>query len=268
MAQGGYPRLSKHEIRQIAQHHTNRFEQVVGSQTIAAEGFAFSLFYEQYAKPLLGVRLIDGVDIDQPDDGSEVLGRYIPSLDLIQISTIVGPGSADPRRAFTLWHEMGHAILHSYFKDRRLLGRETQSPRSTTSDHAAGRCNGDAEWQANVIAGMLGAPARWLRFAVYTALNCDKSIIFTSPTTYTIGRDHCSRVWCDSVDELAEAVARRIALRFGGLSVQSIAIQLKEERFVCSADTLCRRSPARTSLRQFRGGGVFSRSFQREFGET
>lgn len=117
--------------------------------------------------------------IEELEAGIEAEARYESGERAIVVSlsprTYEGLEADQPRARFTVFHEIGHAVLHG-----PLLIQLSRIPRDQVralarSENLARRSCEDVEWQANAFAAALAMPAKGLeRLARSGALTADR----------------------------------------------------------------------------------------------
>lgn len=73
---------------------------------------SFSSVYDNVVYPQYEIIVEEGCDLGVDDEGQKILGEYDPLSNIAYIDDAISEESNDPRRTFTLWHEVGgHGVL-------------------------------------------------------------------------------------------------------------------------------------------------------------
>ncbi len=185
-----------------------------------------SMIYPRYE-----VALVRDQNLGVTDDGSQILGEFLPMDNAALIDKSLFE-TGDPRRVFTTCHEvLGHGVLHGPFlrenakKYRRLLSTEA-SAGLIVGGFDFGRMN-TFEWQANTFAVNVIAPLNYVWCLWIMLFGANREIRYCGPGRYCLSFAGASLFVCaNSPFQLAWIIARKMQRFFWGLSAESLAYQV------------------------------------------
>ena len=153
------PKLSS-EIIAAAESLSLRYVEEL--RDLALLGISFDRFYESVIYPDYGIVLEEECDLGFDAHGSKILGQFEPASNRVYIDASLSRSLQDPRRTFTLYHEVaGHGVLQGEWL-RAEFGRVSQSGKLTTTEAMLDlKTVNVLERQANLFAAHVAAP-RWL----------------------------------------------------------------------------------------------------------
>ncbi|MFH1107665.1 MAG: hypothetical protein V1790_00495 [Planctomycetota bacterium] len=227
------PNLSELAIVKAAEALITQYTDLVGRDYVRRVGVWFDDLYDKVIYPEYEIELVDNEDLGSYG-GVPVLGRYdvIPKTANIDRSLRVGSG--DPRRTFTLFHEVGgHGVLQGEFLRRQLIGSRSPVSIVTTDDGLRGRTEGILEWQANVFAKHAAAPTWLVIEKVCETFSLKQPFRFVGRRKYGLyvrGTDLERRA--TTADELCRLIARQVQCYFWGLSLEALGYRIKECKLV------------------------------------
>lgn len=216
--------------KQLAKRADHLFMRIVNCPDSELLWFTYSFqwFYDEVLDPEFGVGLIDDEDLGFDDTGHKLLGRYDFRQNIIYVDKSLSPSSGDRRRAFTLWHEAAHAILHRDWMlehQEAFIGQRTQ----TCDDDLKWNPENRLEYQANIMAACLGAPSRLLYVHMMRVFGLNWDLRYRGPGDYTLTVSGTSRRYkVESFGHLCRLLAYHIKDRFGGLSEECLGYRIQQ----------------------------------------
>lgn len=225
-----HPALSRGQIIRTAEVLIRRHYDIVGHRA-ARLGLRFESIYDNVIYPDYEVELEFGEDLGyESGSGNKVLGKFLPHENVVFIDPILTPD--DPRRTFTLWHEVGgHAILQGAWLRSEL--RRIHTELHTTEADLSPTVESRLEWQANVFAGHAAAPTWLIAYAMRTAFGLNRPYRYIGPQSYWFPFPKGDRsVHCRSLNEVCRRIAYCIQRWFGGLSVEALSYRIEESSCV------------------------------------
>ena len=193
-------------------------------------GLSFDSIYEEVIYPDFGVELVEGADLGMDETGKKILGEYDPTSNTAYLDSVLGRDRGDPRRAFTLWHEVGgHAVLQGDWlrQEMRRIGEPTKV--ITTAESLNLYTVNQLEWQANVFAAHAAAPDWYLEHVLYDTYGLNRPIRYTGKGKYCLSVHHKPRFFTiESLQQLYWAIAVPIQFRFGWLSREALSYRISE----------------------------------------
>ncbi|MCA9078864.1 MAG: hypothetical protein KDA93_27825, partial [Planctomycetaceae bacterium] len=131
----------------------SRAEQFIGGYLNSIDrrevplGISFDVIYEDYIYPEFEIRLVENCQLGVDDTGCKILGQYETESNTVFIDECISAQTNDPRRTFTLWHEVGgHGVLQGEWLKKHLS-------RIITTDESIQITTSVAlEYQANLFA--------------------------------------------------------------------------------------------------------------------
>ena len=228
------PPLTHDEIMRRADAILSKYEAAVGRDSIIRDGMRFRDLYESVVYPDYEIELVEGVDLGVDADGYKILGVYDVEANTAFIDACIGPDSGDPRRTFTLHHEvLGHGVLQGAWLRKRLTDEE-RSPFVVTTEHSLSpRTIRELERQANAFAARTSAPPWLLDVAVFECFRPTKAFIYLGPTQYWLEAYGISRPYqVESLHDLCRCMALQVRRRFDDLSTESLAYRIADSSWV------------------------------------
>lgn len=226
--------LNRSTIQAEAESLFWRFVHEVGEQHVMNSGIVFEEVYVAVIFPEYKIDVQEGLDLGFAPDGQKILGQYDPIGNRVLIDACIGPCSDDPRRVFTLWHEVGgHGVLQGSWLRNEFERLRRTDPLVTTDLDIAPEAREWLERQANIFAGHAAAPLPLVNAMTHRTFRLTKPLFYFKPGHYWLdiaGRAH--RQYVSSFGDLCRAVARAIRHRFGGLSVEALSYQVQQSKLV------------------------------------
>lgn len=208
---------------------TQKYVEALGAD-VAIFGMNFDLLYEHVIYPDFGIVLEERASLGFDTDGKKVFGEFDPIANTAYIDADLAPEVNDPRRVFTLFHEVaGHGVLQgewirSEFDRVRTVGRVT-----TTEDMLDPRTTNILEWQANLFAAHVAAPTWLLAHWMQHRLHLHRPVCFTGRGEYCVDiAGHTSLYFADTIDDVYRRLASCLKPFFGGLSVEALSYRVAE----------------------------------------
>src|SRR5262249_12484155 len=152
-----------------------------GRADLVTRGLRFDDVYDDIIYPHYGIELDESRHLGADDAGKKILGCYEPTRNRALIDRSLRD---DPRRVFTLWHEVGgHGVLQGqWFRDQ--LNQRSFEAIVTTDASLAPDTVDALERQANIFASHAAAPS-WLVDAVIAKVfRPTKLFLFFGPCLY------------------------------------------------------------------------------------
>ncbi len=228
------PPFAHEEIVRQADAIISKYESAVGRDSLMREGMRFRDLYESVVYPDYEIELVEGVDLGVDADGRKILGMYDVEANTAFIDACIGPNSSDPRRTFTLHHEvLGHGVLQGAWLRKRFAD-EGRAPFVVTTEHSLSPDTiRELERQANTFAARTSAPPWLLDVAVFECFRPTKPFIYPGPTQYWLEAYGISRPFqVESLHDLCRCIALPVRRRFDGLSTESLAYRIAESSWV------------------------------------
>ncbi len=192
----------------------------------------FDDIYLTVARPDYGVDLVEMQRLGT-HNGAKIFGVYTAGKNVALIDECIGPDSGDPRRIFTLYHEVfGHGVLQGRYIRTQMIDALSAGIVVTAASLEAGM-ERRGEWQANRFGAAVGAPMALVEAAIQLRLGIRQPVVFAGPGTYWIRRDgRDCRFEIIDFDQFCKIIAGAIHDLFGGLSVTAISYRVAKSRFV------------------------------------
>lgn len=238
------PPYSRSEIIRTAEDLIRRYVAAVGREKILQYGMCFKDLYEHVVYPDFEIELIDGEAIGIGDAGGKNLGLFDVEGNTVFIDNSIGPHSGDPRRTFTLHHEvLGHGVLHGPWL-RSDIKRLRQAPFFVTTEASLDPAvMNTLEQQANLLAAHTSAPAWLIEAAIILCFRPTKPFVYFEPCEYWLDvRGQNRRYHVGSFNELCRLVAFHIRGKFDGLSIESLSYRVRECRWMADRSQRIRLS--------------------------
>lgn len=227
------PKLSKEEIRITAYRLLGQYRDAVSQDFQNLHAIEFFHFYKAVIAPIFGTVIVEDVDLPPTSDGIQRLGTY----EIAANRAIIALPVCDPRRTWTLWHEVvGHGVLHGpYF--RHILDEASRGGAiDVTAISISDQSRLEIERQANYLAASVAAPldlvTYWVR-RIFGIRKQDRPIRYTGAQSYTLSVNGKTLPFdISSHHDICRVVASKIRTFFGGMSVESLAYRVAETGLV------------------------------------
>jgi hypothetical protein len=225
------PAMSEQQIRWKAQSIFLEYVREVGESYLFSHGIDFDEVYDAVIYPRYEIELVKTEDLGVDDDGTEILGEFLPRDNTALISKRLFD-NIDPRRVFTECHEVtGHGILHGQFLRRNA----SKYPKLYTTEKVINK-TGDIwkkfntfEWQANTFAASFIAPAGYVLALYWKLFGAKKRVNYIGPGRYSFCYNgNTFYVNAASPYQLAWIIAKRMKHYFWGLSTESLSYKVLE----------------------------------------
>lgn len=233
------PPFSRQEIIRRATDLIRGYARCVGDD-FAMLGMNFDVIFEEYIYPEYEIELVEDQDLDVDENGEKILGLFQPEFNRVFIDPSL---KGDPRRVFTLWHEVGgHAVLQGDWLRREMNRIGMVRGIVTTAPMLTPQAEGILERQANLFAAHAAAPVGFVSYAIYKTFGLNRPYRYIGPGRYcfALSSGTRSREVADFT-ELCNCIAYYIKHWFGGLSVEALSYQVAESKMV--VDTTLSTSP-------------------------
>ena len=232
-------RLTRQEIELRADRLLSRpLIARVGKRRLLEIGLRFSDLYEQIIWPQYRVIIRENVDLSGYCDGGGALGVYHPASNVVEIDRSLAEDAGDPRRTFTLYHEVvGHAVLQGEWLRAQLRAAKGSHTFVETDETIDPRNRETFEWQANTMAGLTAAP-QWLVDAqlILRLEPHGRPLTYCGPGCYYLGsRASTRRFEVISFEDYTKALAAIIHPWFGGLSKEALGYRIQRSCLVRDA---------------------------------
>lgn len=219
------PSLTPAQILCSAESLIDEFLKIRGPQHLRHYGLRFEDVYADFIYPKYRIELVEDEPLGEDEAGKKILGRFDPAANTAFIDPILNQTNADPRRAWTLWHEVGgHGVLQGEW-----LRRELRRIVTVTDDSLSATTVNRLEQQANTFAAGAAAPAWFVRQVMRQMIPERVTFPFYEPCDYwlVVQGLRVHRVVHDA-DDLCRWIGGKINGYFGGLSAEAIGYRLKE----------------------------------------
>lgn len=220
------PTITRRKIIEAAEGISRRYFHVVGLDRIEL-GISFDSVYEHLIYPEYEIDLIEDEDLGyDPVSGEKIFGRYDPTANEAFVDPCL---RNDPRRTFTLWHEVGgHGILQGEWLRQQIAKNESVC---TTATAITPQTEDVFEKQANLFAGHAAAP-RWLvEGCIQKTFGLPRwqPYRFIGPGRYTFALKSGTLFhYCDTFSEVCLRISQYIRWRFGRLSFEALSYQVAQ----------------------------------------
>lgn len=236
---------SDDELVKAATRLTYRYVEEIKQNAIL--GMNFDVLYDHVIYPDYGILVEEGCSLGYDADGVKILGQFEPATNTAYMDADLAVGACDPRRVFTLYHEVvGHGVLQGDWL-RSEFDRLSRSERITTTEITLDRKTSSVfERQANLFAAHVAAPGWLLNYWMRTRLRLEHPVRFTGRGQYCVDdAGHTSVYFADTADEVCRRLAWSLKVFFGGLSVEALSYRVAEAGWVIDQT----RKPFRLSRR-------------------
>lgn len=206
--------MTKRQLGDFANELISEYSSAIGEEEFQRDGMNFRAFYENVIYPRYEIRLEEGHDLGDDSNGQPVLGEFVPGENLVRIDRRIGPDSEDPRRTFTLHHEVvGHGALQGAWCRARLAASRPLIPDELV----------EMEVQANALASLTAAPRVLVRHCINDVFRPTKPFVIKEPCWYWFEFHGIrTRRYVTDAPSLARMIASFIRPRFDGLSVEAL----------------------------------------------
>ena len=230
------PPFSDRRIVQTAEELTKQYAKAMSPDPLLS--INFDHIYEHYIYPKYEIGLEEDCNLGHDEAGKKILGKFDLETNTAYIDASLGPGSRDPRRTFTCWHEVGgHGILQGEWLRRELIRLPGARFIETTEESIDGRTRYELDRQANLFAARAAAPSWFLQRVIQETYQPTHPIRYTGPGRYTLIVNKATRSHdADSFGHLCRIIAYYISWRFGGLSLEALGYRLVQIGFVTNAN--------------------------------
>ena len=241
-------RVSRRKIIQIAEDFGCAYARLHGDIPSNLFTINFEHVYDTLIYPQCGISLETGDELGT--DGEEkILGFYDVFTNTIALDAALADQSdkLSSKRAFTFWHELGHAVLHAEWMKSQ-FARFPDGRVVTVESSISLNSSEKLEQQANLFAAHAAAPGWFLDFVLKSTFRLDRPIFFSRPAEYWLDvRGQRRLCECNSFRELCVNIAYIIQPRFGGLSIEALVYRIQASP--CVRDVSGDASPSFRLLR-------------------
>ncbi len=229
------PKLSRTAIIRQAEDLIDSYVPFVGRKRIIRDGLRFEDVYEKVIYPEYEIDYDEQTDLGYDESGEKILGRFDVMENRAYIDRCLSADGRDPRRAFTLWHEIpGHGLLHGpwfrqQFADNSDYGIIETTEHGLLDDGTAS----ELERQANLFAATAAAPMWLVDGVIEDVFHPNRAFDYFSPGKYWF--DVCGISTSREVGSFADLcwnIGRFIRTRFGGLSAQALSYRIMQSHWV------------------------------------
>ncbi len=243
------PPLRNDEIVGRAESFIDEFAKLRGGRRgLLTQGLQFDRVYEEFVYPNYGIVLDEKKALGVDETGRKILGYFEPSTNTAFIDVSLRD---DPRRTFTLWHEVaGHGILQGDW-----LRSQIECGVVTTEQDLSPDTIDVLERQANLFATHAAAPSWLVDAMIVRVFHPTKPFLYFGPCTYWLeanGRSSPYHIF--SFDDLCQTIAWRMQEYFGNLSKEALGYRVRDSGWVrdksLPALKLFRRSRAPASVQR------------------
>jgi hypothetical protein len=226
------PPFSKGQIISMAGELIAEHVRVVGRKEILSQGLSFNQVYETVIYPKYEIEIVEDEDLGVDEDGKKILGCFDIEHDRAYIDPSLARERSDPRRTFTLWHEVGgHGVLQGEWLRAQLSARKHGGRLVTTEESLSSATQQRLERQANVFAAHASAPAWLVDTAIALIFQPTKPFVYFRPGYYWLDmRGSQRRFRVSSFEDLCCLIAKEIKHKFDGLSTESLSYRVAESR--------------------------------------
>ncbi|MSR60083.1 MAG: hypothetical protein EXS05_20995 [Planctomycetaceae bacterium] len=223
-------------MRQIirkAEALTHRYAEELGIGALL--GMNIDIMYERVIYPDFGIVIHEDQDLGFDLHGSKILGEFDPISNTVYIDEELHPRNGDPRRTFTLSHEVGgHAILQGDWLRSELKRLKCNRRIVTTEQLLDLETENVLERQANMFAAHMAAPTWLMNHWIERIFKINRrQFRYIGPGQYCLdvrGHSHFHTV-ADYTD-LCRRISFYLKPFFGGLSVEALTYRIAETGWV------------------------------------
>lgn len=226
-------RLSRRRIVEIAEDLSISYKRMSLDCPDILFTISFDHLYDSLIYPEYGISLEEGEDLGEVD-GEKILGYYDYTNNVIVLDAILDDRSQliSRKKAFTAWHELGHALLHgAWLRANAAVHRDARvvTCESSFSSYTTDRL----ERQANLLAAHAAAPTWFLDYVLKSTFRLARPIEFRGPYEYWLEVHGIRKLtYAENFRELCLGIARQIQHRFGALSIESLSYRVEESVWV------------------------------------
>lgn len=238
------PKFSNSEIIQRAEELTKLYAKSIEPE-LALAFTSFDAVYSEIIYPEFEIELRENYDLGFDEDGIKILGEYDWMENVVYIDQVINEESGDPRRSFTLWHEVGgHAVLQGEWL-RKEYARVTKDSRLVTTEvDITSQAVDVLERQANLFAANAGVPLWLLEYRMRQVYQPTRPFRFIGPSRYCLDvNGRCRYGNVRTFDDLCRFIAYYVKPSFGGMSTESIGYQVAKTYLIRDESTPKRPSP-------------------------
>ncbi len=240
------PPFSPLHIQRTAETLTDRFLREFWASDFhpGVFGISFDVVYEHLIYPEFGIHLEEDCDLGFDEKGEKIFGSYDPISNTASIDRIL---NGDPRREFTVWHEVGgHGVLQGEWL-RKQIAKIPRNGIVSTELSLSPRVENLVERQANMFAACAGIPRRVLCGVLENVFDLEKPLVYRGRGKYTfVVNGHTQTRNILDFANYAWTIGSFISYRFGRMSAESIGYRLQQCRYV-KDETASRFDLRRTS---------------------
>lgn len=215
---------------------------------VRTHGIHFDDVYRSYIEPTFKIPLVEYEKLGVDHDGRAILGVYNYFTNVAYLDPALAPEHRDPRRAFTLWHEVaGHGALQGAWLRKHVTFTAAKYINVTEVSLSAA-AERRIERQANLFASHVAAPRGFVVSMARKVFRNNGSFLYTGPCDYCLDVNGLPvRRYVASYLDLCTAIARSMNQYFGGLSAEALGYAVAESGLV--------ENRQRSDLRLFRVAG-------------
>ena len=235
------PKFTNAEIIKRAEELTKRWARHVGPD-IGLVLTSFDAIYNEIIYPEYEIKLKENCDLGFDEEGVKILGEYDWMENVAYIDQAINEETSDPRRAFTLWHEVGgHGVLQGDWL-RKEQSRVSGNHRLVTTELSIKNQTIDVlERQANLFAANAGVPLWLLEYRMRQVYRPTRPFRFIGPSRYCLDvNGRCRYGDVSTFDDLCRFIAYYVKSSFGGMSSESIGYQVAKTYLVRDVSTRTR----------------------------
>lgn len=227
------PQFSNSEIIRRAEKLTKQFAKSIEPE-IALLFTSFDAIYAEIIYPEFEIELRENYDLGFDEDGVKILGEYDWYENVAYIDQVINEESGDPRRSFTLWHEVGgHGVLQGDWLRKEHSRVAKNSRLVTTETSITGQTIDVLERQANLFAANAGIPLWLLEHRMREVFRPTRPFRFIGPSRYCLEvNGRCRYGDVKTFDDMCRFIAYYIKPSFGGMSTESIGYQVAKTYLV------------------------------------
>lgn len=224
--------LTKEVVVQKANYVINEYVKIKNWKKPEDLRLDLNDIYENVIYPEFEFKVINSIKLGYYRD-EKILGKTVFKDRVVLIDQSIAPSTGDPRYAWTVAHEFGHAINHSGNKD---LFRCTTNNIFNKSDIL--------EIQANWFAEHIIMPEWLVKFRIQQCYKPEKPFRYDKPGSYWFTPFGVSRkVYIESYTHFCKVVVSPIKEYFCNISKESFALKIHKMGLVqnCSKEELFKK---------------------------
>ena len=221
------PKFSNAEIILRAEELTKKFARSIEPE-IASAYTSFDAIYQEIIYPEFEIEIREDCDLGFDENDAKILGEYDPQGNVVYIDQSISQNSNDPRRAFTLWHEVGgHGVLQGDWLRHEWNRISSRSRLVTTERSITDQTIDILERQANLFAANAGVPLWLLEHRMRQVFQPTRPFRYIGPSRYCLDvNGRCRYGYVESFDDLCRFIAYYVKSSFGGVSQECIGYQV------------------------------------------